>query len=124
MKNKIKYILIISILVQLFYITNKYKFHPLNLLNAFKNEYRGNLDLPNETIEIKDIIKRENLTYFNLSKKFKENIYLYQRTVEYSYPSKFNKKNDIFFELIDEKNNNCKILKKYVFTQISRCILK
>jgi hypothetical protein len=124
MKKKIKTILILSILVQLIYIINKYEFHPNNFFNAFINEYRGNLDLPNEAIEIKNIIKKENLTFFNLSNKFKKNIYLYQRTVEYSYPSKFNEKNDIFFELIGENNNNCKIIKRYVFTQISKCTLK
>ena len=125
MNNKIKYILIISIIVQFIYITGKkIEFHPNYLLNAFKNEFKGNLNLPKETSEIKNIIKNENIKVYNLSNNFLKNKFLYQRTIEYSYPSKFSKKHNIFFELINENNNHCEVLKKNNYTQISKCILK
>ena len=61
MNNLVKFFLIISIVVQFFYIiNNKVKFHPKYLQSSFKENYIGDLNLPQETLEIKKIIKEEN----------------------------------------------------------------
>ena len=75
-------------------------------------------------MEIKKIIKEENIKVFNLSDKFKNDELLYQRTIEFAYPSKFSKDSNIFFEIIDEINLGCELLLKNNYTQISKCILK
>ena len=105
MNKLIKYFLIISIIVQFFYIiNNKIKFNPKYLLSSFKENYIGDLNLPQETLEIKKIIKEKNIKIFNLSDKFEKDEFLYQRTIEFAYPSKFSKHSNIFFEIIDELN--------------------
>lgn len=125
MNKLIKFFLIISIIVQFLYIiNNKVKFHPKYLLNSLKEDYFGELNLPQETLEIKKIIKEENFKVFNLSDKFKNDELLYQRTIEFAYPSKFSKSSNIFFEIIDEINLGCELLLKNNYTQISKCILK
>jgi len=125
MNKLIKFFLVISIVVQLFYIiSNKVRFHPKYLLSSLKEDYIGDLDLPQETLEIKKIIQEKNIKVFNLSDKFKNDEFLYQRTIEFAYPSKFSKHSNIFFEIIDEINPGCEILSKNNYTQISKCILK
>ena len=125
MNKLVKFFLIISIVVQFFYIiNNKVKFHPKYLQSSFKENYIGDLNLPQETLEIKKIIKEENIKVFNLSDKFKNDELLYQRTIEFAYPSKFSKNSNIFFEIINERNLGCEILLKNNYTQISKCILK
>jgi len=125
MNKLIKFFLIISIIVQFLYIiNNKVKFHHKYLLNSLKEDYIGELNLPKETLEIKKIIKEEDIKVFNLSDKFKNDGLLYQRTIEFAYPSKFSKSSNIFFEIIDEINLGCELLLKNNYTQISKCILK
>ena len=125
MNKLLKFFLITSIIIQFFYIiNNKVQFHPKYLHSSFKENYIGDLNLPNETLEIKKIIKEENIKVFNLSDKFKNDELLYQRTIEFAYPSKFSKDSNIFFEIIDEINLGCELLLKNNYTQISKCILK
>ena len=67
MNKLIKFFLIISIVVQLFYIiNNKVRFHPKYLLSSLKENYIGDLNLPQETLEIKKIIKEKNIKVLNL----------------------------------------------------------
>ena len=125
MSKKIRFILIITILVQLIYITkNKIDFEFENLISSLKKDFKGNLYLPKETTEIKKILVSKKIKSFNLSNEIKNSNYIYQRTIEFSYPIKFNSESEIFFEFISEKNNNCLIETTYKFTQISKCTLK
>ena len=121
MTKKIKFFLIISILLQFIYIIEKkIEFEPIYLLSSFKKDFKGKLNLPRETLEIKKIITEKNIDTYNLSKKFKDNNLIYQRTVEYLYPIKIVNNQNIFFEFINESNDNCIIEAKYEFTQISK----
>ena len=124
MTKKIKFFLIISILLQFIYIIEKkIEFKPIYLLSSFKKDFKGELNLPKETLEIKKILTKRNINTYNLSRKIKDNNLIYQRTVEYLYPIKIVNNQNIFFELINESNNNCIIKQKYEFTQISKCTL-
>ena len=124
MTKKIKFFLIISILLQFIYIIEKkIEFEPIYLLSSFKKDFKGELNLPQETLEIKKILTEKNINTYNLSKKFKDNNLIYQRTVEYLYPIKIGNNQNIFFEFINENNDNCITVSKYEFTQISKCSL-
>ena len=106
MNKLLKFFLITSIIIQFFYIiNNKVQFHPKYLHGSFKENYIGDLNLPNETLEIKKIIKEENIKVFNLSDKFKNDELLYQRTIEFAYLQNFQKIEDFFCTLMRSKVN-------------------
>ena len=122
MKEKINFLILLTIVIQLFYIINKkIDFNIIYLKNSFKNEYEGNLKLPKETKEIKKILNNKKIDSFNLSNKIKKNSLIYQRTVEYLYPKKIDNNLDKYFEIITENNSNCKSIEKFKYTKIIQC---
>mgnify|MGYP001183863347 FL=1 len=124
MSKIIKFFLLISIILQFIYIIeNKINFETKYIKNSFTKNFQGDLILPKETVEIKSIVNSNKIDRYNLSNKFKSNVLLNQRTVEYLYPARFDEKSDFFFEIINENNNNCFLLKSYNFIQTSRCKL-
>lgn len=123
MNNKfIKYLILFTIFAQLFYISQeRIKFNWVNLTNSFKKNYKGELLLPKETIELAEIIKRESLNSYKLDNSFLNNQYIYQRTVEYIYPIKINNNLSETFGLKNTKNENCLIIKSYTNINKLKC---
>ena len=122
-EKKIKFFFVIVCLLQIFYIFYfRSGFQPEVIRNPFDKEAGINFALPAEAIEAKNIINSNNLKDFNLSNKIKENIYLYQRILEFNYPIKINKNSDFVFILIREEiPSKCKKLKKGNFLILLKC---
>ena len=113
-KKIIKYLILFTIFAQLFYISQeRLNFNWINLTNSFKKNYKGDLSLPKETLELAEIIEKESLNSYKLDNSFLDNQYIYQRTVEYIYPVRINKNLNEFFSLKNTKDENCKIIKSY-----------
>ena len=122
MNKKIVNICFIHNFTQLFYISQeRINFNWINLTNSFKKNYKGELLLPKETLELAKIIKKEGLSYYKLDSSFLNNQYIYQRTVEYIYPVRINNNLNESFTLKNTKNENCKIIKSYTNINKIKC---
>ena len=119
----IKVSLIIIIILQLFYITtNKINFNFTTLINSLKKDYGAEYILPEEIIELKNILTEENLTRFNLSQNIIENDFIFQRFVEYLYPYQYDKKlNDFYIYNKKKIKPDCILIKKYNFISKIKC---
>lgn len=123
-ENKIiKFLLIIIILTQLFFIGNKKLNFDFEILkNSFSKNFGSEFALPVETQELKKIVLNKNIKKVNLSKYLKNNVLLYQRTVEFLYPIKVVKEDDNIFYSINEKvPPKCTILEKYEYLIWAQC---
>jgi len=120
---KIKILLISLILIQLLYIANKRVNFEYEILgNSFsKNTGIKNI-IPEKVVEIKKILNNQNKKKFNISKKFKKNVYLFERSIEFLYPLKYDKNEKQVFFLINEKiPNNCTNINEYKFIIGATC---
>ena len=121
--KKIKFVLIIIIFFQLFYIAEKkvnFKFN--TLINSFKPNFGAKYILSEDILELKSIVNSENLKFISIIKKLRENDYFYQRSVEFLYPVRINqKKNKLFFSINEKIPNSCKIQKKYNNFILAKC---
>ena len=121
-KKIIKYLILFTIFAQLFYISQeRINFNWINLTNSFKKNYKGDLSLPKETLELAEIIEKESLNSYKLDNSFLNNQYIYQRTVEYIYPVRINKNLNESFSLKNTKDENCKIIKSYTNINKLKC---
>ena len=121
-KKIIKYLILFTIFAQLFYISQeRINFNWINLTNSFKKNYKGDLSLPKETLELAEIIEKESLNSYKLDNSFLDNQYIYQRTVEYIYPVRINKNLNESFSLKNTKDENCKIIKSYTNINKLKC---
>ena len=121
-KKIIKYLILFTIFAQLFYISQeRLNFNWINLTNSFKKNYKGDLSLPKETLELAEIIEKESLNSYKLDNSFLDNQYIYQRTVEYIYPVRINNNLNESFSLKNTKNENCKIIKSYTNINKIKC---
>lgn len=121
-KKIIKYLILFTIFAQLFYISQeRINFNWINLTNSFKKNYKGDLSLPKETVELAEIIEKESLNSYKLDNSFLNNQYIYQRTVEYIYPVRINKNLNESFSLKNTKDENCKIIKSYTNINKLKC---
>ena len=121
-KKIIKYLILFTIFAQLFYISQeRINFNWINLTNSFKKNYKGDLSLPKETVELAEIIEKESLNSYKLDNSFLDNQYIYQRTVEYIYPVRINKNLNESFSLKNTKDENCKIIKSYTNINKLKC---
>ena len=122
-KKKFKFILIIIIFIQLFYISH----HKLNfkieiiknsLLNGFGSKYVMTEDL----LELKEISKNLKLNKFNISSNLKKNTFFNQRSIEFLYPIKFDENfKKIFYKLNEEIPYNCIILDEFKYLTLVEC---
>ena len=121
--KKAKFILILIIILQLIYIANKkVNFSFDVLVNSFQPNYGSKYIFPENILELKIITEKEKFTYFNISKKLKNDVYFYQRSVEYLYPIRFNEKFErIFFSVEEKIPNTCILKKKYKHFILAQC---
>ena len=121
--NKIKFILVLLIFFQLFYIANKrLSFKTEILKNSFLKDFGSEYVMPNDILELKKITNDLNLEKFNISKKLTENVFFFQRSIEFLYPIKIDKKSkNIFFSSEEKIPNNCSILNQYKHLNYAKC---
>ena len=75
-------------------------------------------------IETKDILISSKIKKFNLSKKLSQenNMYYYQRIIEYNYPSRFDEKSEYTLFLLNEEfSSNCDLVSKRKFIELRKC---
>ena len=112
LNNKIIFIFFITIII--FQITNftinRINFNLNNIPNSFDPDYGEKEALLPELIEIKKILKKNNLKEFNLDKELILNSYYYQRTIEYFYPIKFNENSSYIISKKKNTQSKCKKL--------------
>ena len=121
--NKIKFILVLLIFFQLFYIANKrLAFKTEIFKKSFLKDFGSEYVMTKDIIELKEITKNLKLEKFNISKKLTENVFFFQRSIEFLYPIKIDKKSEnTFFSSEEKMPNNCHILNQYKHLNHAKC---
>ena len=121
--NKIKFILVFLIFLQLFYIANKrLDFETEIFKKSFLKDFGSEYVMTSDIIELKKITNDLKLEKFNISKKLNENVFFFQRSIEFLYPIKIDKKSEnIFFSSEEKIPNNCNILNQYKYLKYVKC---
>ena len=118
-----KFFLLILCVLQIFYI---FQYRSGFQLEVIKNPFKKNSGIyyavSSEVIESRDIIEKNQLKSFNLSKKLKENTYLYQRIIEFNYPLRLTESSKYIFYLNDEIiPDYCEVLEASESLKITKC---
>ncbi len=121
--NKIKCLLVFLIFLQLFYIANKrLDFKTEILKKSFLKDFGSEYIMTKDILELKEITKNLKLEKFNISEKLSENVFFFQRSIEFLYPIKIDKKSEnIFFSSEEEIPNNCNIVNQYKHLNHVKC---
>tara|TARA_B100001167_G_C16534866_1_gene196192 strand:- start:116 stop:502 length:387 start_codon:yes stop_codon:yes gene_type:complete len=121
--NKIKFILVFLIFLQLFYIANKrLDFETEIFKKSFLKDFGSEYVMTSDILELKKITNDLKLEKFNISKKLTENVFFFQRSIEFLYPIKIDKKSkNIFFSSEEVIPNNCNILNQYEHLNHVKC---
>ena len=121
--NKIKILLVLLIFLQLFYIANKrLGFETEILKKSFLKDFGSEYVMTNDVLELKKITKNLKLKKFNISKKLSENVFFFQRSIEFLYPIKIDKKSkNTFFSSQEKIPSNCNIINQYKHLTYAKC---
>jgi len=121
--KKIKLIVIIIIFLQLFYISNKRLDFEIQILKkSFLPEYGAQFIMSNDILELKEVSKKLKLNEFNISKSLRNNVFFYQRSIEYLYPIKINNNlKNIFYANSEMTPINCIEINKYKYLKLIKC---
>tara|TARA_B100000401_G_C52789780_1_gene712774 strand:+ start:272 stop:652 length:381 start_codon:yes stop_codon:yes gene_type:complete len=111
---------IIGIFQIVYYWYERSNFEFQVLKNPFKKDSHINYVLPKSIIETNEILISNNIKKFNLSKKLKNNMYNYQRIVEYNYPIRFDEKSEYIIISLEE-NGVCDSISKGKFIELQKC---
>jgi len=122
-EQRIKLIFIIICFFQIFYIfQSRSSFNSDVFREPFSKSSGVTHVLEPNVIEIKKIIKKNNLKNFNLSNNLLKDTYLYQRSIEFNYPIRINKNSKyIFLSKEEEYLNSCIIVETGDFTKLIKC---
>jgi hypothetical protein len=90
--------------------------------NPFNKNAGISYAVSGEVIETNKILKKQKVINFNLSEGFKNNDYLYQRTIEYNYPIRMNETSKlVLFLNTEEIANDCKIIETGKYLKLTQC---
>lgn len=121
--NKLKFLFLIICIFQIAYIFQSrsgFKFEVIK--NPFSHNSGIMYALSPEVIESKNIVQNFKLSDFNLSKPIKNDTYLYQRFIEYNYPTKINEESEFIILLEKEKvPNNCELKESKKYLKLIKC---
>tara|TARA_B100001094_G_C18014893_1_gene712060 strand:+ start:106 stop:489 length:384 start_codon:yes stop_codon:yes gene_type:complete len=122
-KKKIKFLLIVIIFIQLFYISqHKLEFKTEILKNSFLKEFGSKYVMTNDLLELKKVSKDFKLDKFNISTSLKNNTFFNQRSIEYLYPVKLDDSfKKIFYPINEKIPNHCFILNKFEYLIFVQC---
>jgi len=121
--NKIKFILVFLIFLQLFYIANKRLVFETEIFKkSFLKDFGSEYVMTSDILELKKITNDLKLEKFNISDKLSENVFFFQRSIEFLYQKKINKKSENTFFSSEEKiPSNCYILNQYKHLTLAKC---
>ena len=111
---------IIGIFQIVYYWNERSNFEFQVLKNPFKKDSHINYVLPKSIIETNKILISNNIKKFNLSKKLKNDMYNYQRIIEYNYPIRFDEKSEYILITLEE-NGVCESISKGKFIELQKC---
>ena len=111
---------IIGIFQIVYYWNERSNFDFQVLKNPFKKDSHINYVLPKSIIETNKILISNNIKKFNLSKKLKNDMYNYQRIIEYNYPIRFDEKSEYILITLEE-NGVCESISKGKFIELQKC---
>ena len=121
--RKTKILFLIICILQLFYLFNFRSGFRYEIIKDPFNENSGiTYAVSKEIIESKDILKRNKIVHFNLSKKLKDDDYFYQRSLEYNYPIKINQSSKfVFFSINEDISEKCKVIETGKHLILTQC---
>jgi hypothetical protein len=119
--NKLLIFFFIIGIIQIFYYWNKRSNFEFEVLkNPFEKNSHINYVLPEVIIETNKILISNNIQKFNLSKNLKNDMYNYQRIIEFNYPIKFDEKSKYTLLLIEE-NYICESIFEGKLIKLQKC---
>tara|TARA_Y100001970_G_scaffold293286_1_gene439073 strand:- start:4189 stop:4566 length:378 start_codon:yes stop_codon:yes gene_type:complete len=120
-KNKLLiFFFIVGIAQILYYWSERSNFKLEILINPFNKNSYVSYFLPKTVIESKQILHFNNIKIFNLSKELKNDMYSFQRIIEFNYPIRFDEKSDFILMNVNE-NSNCKNISKGKLLKLQKC---
>ena len=121
--RKTKILFLIICILQLFYLFNFRSGFRYEIIKDPFNENSGiTYAVSKEIIESKDILKRNKIVHFNLSKKLKDDDYFYQRSLEYNYPIIINQSSKfVFFSINEDISEKCKVIETGKHLILTQC---
>ena len=121
--KKIRILFLIICILQLFYIFQfRIGFQYEVMKNPFKKDSGIFYAVSPIIIETNNILKKQQVKEFNLSKIFKKSAYLYQRTIEFNYPIRMKENSKMTFFLNKENiPNNCKVIETGKYFKFTQC---
>tara|TARA_B100000029_G_C17517917_1_gene938795 strand:+ start:1210 stop:1578 length:369 start_codon:yes stop_codon:yes gene_type:complete len=119
----IRFFFLIFCLLQILYIFQyRSGFQYEVIKNPFSKDSGIYYAVSSEIIESREILEKTQLKNFNLSKKVKENTYLYQRIIEFNYPIRLLESSEYIFYLNDEIiPDYCEVLEIRESLKITKC---
>ena len=120
-KTKILFLIICTL--QLFYLFNFRSGFQYEIIKDPFNENSGiSYAVSSEVIESRDILKKYEATRFNLSKKLKDDVYFYQRSLEFNYPIRINQSSKfVFFSINEDISEKCKVIETGKYLKLTQC---
>lgn len=126
MINKQKYIkffFLIVCVLQIFYlfqIRSGFKYEIIK--NPFKENSGVNFAVSAAIIESNKILKKNNLSHFYLSKNLLDDIYFYQRSIEFNYPIRIKENSNFIIYTAEETIlNTCTTLDTGNYIKLAKC---
>ena len=129
----INIILLILIFFSLNYLKNIFDFKFEIIKKLFNKNWSPQFSIYKpEVFELKEILKKNQITRFNFSKDFlnsfnlntlnSEKKYIYYRSITYSYPILFSEKSEyVIFEKKKFVDNECEIIDEANFIYLAKC---
>ena len=120
-KTKILFLIICTL--QLFYLFNFRSGFRYEIIRDPFNENSGiSYAVSPEVIESRDILKKYEAIHFNLSKKLKNDVYFYQRSLEFNYPIRINQSSKlVFFSINEDISEKCKVIETGKYLKLTQC---
>ncbi len=120
-KTKILFLIICTL--QLFYLFNFRSGFRYEIIRDPFNENSGiSYAVSPEVIESRDILKKYEAIHFNLSKKLKNDVYFYQRSLEFNYPIRINQSSKlVFFSINEDILEKCNVVETGKHLKLTQC---
>ena len=121
--KKTKILFLIVCTLQLFYLFNFRSGFRYEIIRDPFNENSGiSYAVSPEVIESRDILKKYEAIHFNLSKKLKNDVYFYQRSLEFNYPIRINQSSKlVFFSINEDISEKCKVIETGKYLKLTQC---
>ena len=121
--NNINYFLIFFLILNLIYLKNISYFKFEILQNSFNKKWIPIYSIyKSEVLESKKILKKNNISKFNLFGSLIDDEYFHYRIITYNYPISYDPNINFFLYLKTEKiNQNCKKIDEGKYLMLAEC---